>query len=180
MGPIITGIRHRNVFLKALRGIWRTPRAALLLRHTPLQSAACPRMKSSEPPHLFWTGPSQSRRVSGQRTKAPDFIQLRLLPSSPVGGPVLNPEAWGAWVAQSGKHLTSAGVRISRFRGFEPRVGLCADSSEPGSCFGFCGSLSLCPSPARALSLSVSKTNKNIEKLKKKNNSREDPLCFWH
>ena len=23
-------------------------------------------------------------------------------------------------------------------RGFEPRVVLCADSSEPGACFGFC------------------------------------------
>ena len=29
----------------------------------------------------------------------------------------------------------------------EPLVGLCADSSEPGACFGFCVSLSLCPSP---------------------------------
>ena len=26
---------------------------------------------------------------------------------------------------------------------FKPRVGLCADSSEPGACFGFCVSLSL-------------------------------------
>ena len=26
---------------------------------------------------------------------------------------------------------------------FEPRVGLCAHSSEPGACFGFCVSLSL-------------------------------------
>ena len=42
---------------------------------------------------------------------------------------------------------------------FEPRVGLCADSSEPGTCFRFCVSLSLCPSPAHALSLSVSKIN---------------------
>ena len=38
-------------------------------------------------------------------------------------------------------------------REFEPRVGLCADSSEPGACFGFCVSLSLCPSPAHGLSL---------------------------
>ena len=36
----------------------------------------------------------------------------------------------------------------------EPRVGLCADGSEPGACFGFCVSLSLCPSPTRVLSLS--------------------------
>ena len=28
-------------------------------------------------------------------------------------------------------------------REFEPRVGLCADSSEPGACCGFCVSLSL-------------------------------------
>ena len=41
-------------------------------------------------------------------------------------------------------------------REFEPRVGLCADSSEPGACFGFCVSLSLDPSPARALSVSLS------------------------
>ena len=30
--------------------------------------------------------------------------------------------------------------------GFEPRIGLCADSSEPGACFKFGVSLSLCPS----------------------------------
>ena len=41
-------------------------------------------------------------------------------------------------------------------REFEPRVGLCADSSEPGARFGFWVSFSLCPSPARALSVSVS------------------------
>ena len=45
-------------------------------------------------------------------------------------------------------------------RGFEPRVELCADSSEPGACFRFCVSLSLCSSPVHALSLSVSKINK--------------------
>ena len=44
--------------------------------------------------------------------------------------------------------------------GFEPRVRLCADRSEPGTCFGFCVSLSLCPSPAHALSLSLSVKNK--------------------
>ena len=31
--------------------------------------------------------------------------------------------------------------------GFQPRIGLCAHSSEPGACFQFCVSLSLCPSP---------------------------------
>ena len=40
---------------------------------------------------------------------------------------------------------------------FEPRVGLCADSSEPGACCRFCVILSLCPSLAHALSLSVSR-----------------------
>ena len=45
-------------------------------------------------------------------------------------------------------------------REFEPRVRLWADGSEPGACFRFCVSLSLCPSPIHALSLSVSKINK--------------------
>ena len=42
----------------------------------------------------------------------------------------------------------------------EPRVGLWADGSEPGACFRFCVSLSLCPSPVHALSLSVPKIDK--------------------
>ena len=37
-------------------------------------------------------------------------------------------------------------------REFKPHVGLCADSSEPGPCLGFCVSLSLCPSPTGTLS----------------------------
>ena len=53
-------------------------------------------------------------------------------------------------------------------QGFEPRAGLCADSSEPGARFGFRVSLSLCPSPARALSLSLSLSLRKKETLKKK------------
>ena len=40
-------------------------------------------------------------------------------------------------------------------REFKPRIGLCGDRSEPGSCFGLCVSLSLCLSPAHTLSLSL-------------------------
>ena len=40
--------------------------------------------------------------------------------------------------------------------GFEAHVSLCADSSEPGACFGFCVSLSLYPSLTCALSLCLS------------------------
>ena len=76
-------------------------------------------------------------------------------------------EIWGAWVAQSVKRSTSARSR-SRGRGFEPRVRLWADGSEPGACFRFCVSLSLCPSPVHALSLSVPKINKRWKKIKKK------------
>ena len=43
---------------------------------------------------------------------------------------------------------------------FEPRIRLWADGSEPGACFRFCVSLSLCPSLVHALSLSVPKINK--------------------
>ena len=45
-------------------------------------------------------------------------------------------------------------------REFEPRVRVWADGSEPGACVRFCVSLSLCPSPVHALSLSVPKINK--------------------
>ena len=44
-------------------------------------------------------------------------------------------------------------------REFEPHVGLCADSSEPGACFGFCVSLSLSGPPP--LVLCLSKVNKH-------------------
>ena len=54
------------------------------------------------------------------------------------------------------------------FHEFEPRVGLCADSSEPGACFGFCVSLSLsAPSPLM-LCLSVSQEWINVKKIKNK------------
>ena len=42
------------------------------------------------------------------------------------------------------KHQTGSGHDLA-VCGFKPRIGLCADSSEPGACFGFCVSLSLCP-----------------------------------
>ena len=53
-------------------------------------------------------------------------------------------------------------------REFEPHIGLCVNSSEPGACFRFCVSLSLCPSPAQSLSLSFSKKEINIKKKKRK------------
>ena len=60
--------------------------------------------------------------------------------------------------------------------GFEPRVGLWADGSEPGACFRFCVSLSVCPSPVHALSLSVPKINKKRwKKNKKKKVTRIEP-----
>ena len=49
-------------------------------------------------------------------------------------------------------------------REFEPRIGLWADGSEPGACFRFCVSLSLCPFPVHVLSLSVPKINKTKNK----------------
>ena len=42
---------------------------------------------------------------------------------------------------------------------FESHVGLCADSSELGACFGFCVSLALLPSP---LTLSTSQKQINV------------------
>ena len=59
-------------------------------------------------------------------------------------------------MAQSVKVLTldfDSGHDLT-VHGFEPHVRFCADSSESEAYFTFCVSLSLYPSPARALSLS--------------------------
>ena len=63
----------------------------------------------------------------------------------------------GTWGARSAKHQTSAPVTISLFVSSSPTSGsvLTAQSLEPG----FCVSLSLSPSPAGTLSLSLSKIN---------------------
>ena len=70
-----------------------------------------------------------------------------------------NFRVWGApgWLSQLSVNFNSGhDVAIHEF---EPCIWLCADNSEPRACFGFCVSLSLCPSPAHTLSLSLSKIN---------------------
>ena len=76
-------------------------------------------------------------------------------------------------MAQSVKHLTLAQVMISCFVSSSPVLGsvLTAQNLEPAS---DSVSPSLCPSPAHALSLSVSKIKKNIfKKLKKKKKKKK-------
>ena len=58
------------------------------------------------------------------------------------------------------KLLTSSGHDVG-VREFEPCVGLCADNSEPGACFGFCVSLSLSLPCSCSVSLTLSKINKH-------------------
>ena len=70
------------------------------------------------------------------------FTESLLYTHPPSGFSVFQPAIAPGWLSQ-----------IS-VREFEPCVGLHAASSEPGTCFGVCVSLSLCPSPAHALSLS--------------------------
>ena len=69
---------------------------------------------------------------------------------------------WGAWVAQSGKCLTSAQVMISRVVGSSPVSGslLTARSLEPAS-DAVSPSLSAPPPLTLCLSLSPSKINKH-------------------
>ena len=74
-------------------------------------------------------------------------VGTSLPPHAPLGPLLLlgilyiNKGQRGAWVAQLVKRLSS-GHDLS-VRGFKPCVGLCADSSKPGACFGFWVSLSL-------------------------------------
>ena len=51
--------------------------------------------------------------------------------------------------------LSQLGIQLQRVEEFEPRTALCADSSDPGACFGFCLSLSLPLPCSRCLSLSL-------------------------
>ena len=84
-----------------------------------------------------------------------DFLSLLLsLPASPT--PLML-----AWMARSVERLTFRSGHDLAVRGFEPRAGLCADSSEPGACFGFCVSLSFSALPLLILCLSLSKINKH-------------------
>ena len=61
--------------------------------------------------------------------------------------------SWGAWGARSVKRPTFSPGRDLEVHGFELHVGLCADSSKPGACFGFRVSLSLPLPCSRSVSL---------------------------
>ena len=92
----------------------------------------------------------------------PPFVSL----SSKV--PVMNRNGGRGWrlggsVREASDFLSGHNLTV---REFVPRVGLCADSLEPGACLGFCMSLSLCPTPACTLSLSL-KNEQRLKKLKK-------------
>ena len=102
------------------------------------------------------------------------------LQRNPWGESVNSEESWGTWGTQSVKCPTSARSDFdSQSVGLSPRVivGLCADSSEPGACFGFCVSLSLCPSSTctHSLSLSLSKINKHLKKIFKTKQTMKNP-----
>ena len=87
------------------------------------------------------------------------------------------------------RHLGGSASEASAFgsghgltvRGFQPHVGLCADSSEPRACFRFCVSLSrLCPFPDRCLSLSKINTilKKNTETGLETGPVKTDPVAL--
>ena len=81
---------------------------------------------------------------------------LHLMPSSCTCGP--EPLEFLALVASGfcvhGCQGTETNVKT--VHEFEPHIGLCVVSSEPGACFSFCVSLSLFPFPTSSLSLSLS------------------------
>ena len=79
-----------------------------------------------------------------------DWLQLNLHQIHRAPG-------WLSWLSI---HLGSS--HDLKVHEFQPCVGLCATSSEPGACFRFCVSFSLSPSPthARARSLSFSLSQK--------------------
>ena len=84
-------------------------------------------------PHLLSLPLRGQHRDPGRGSSiSPTQMGCQLRGDSPDGG---------TWVAQLVKHFGSGhDLAVDEF---ESRIGLCADSSEPGACFGFCGSLSL-------------------------------------
>ena len=90
-----------------------------------------------------------------QLAKEGNSILLHTSPPSPFKNSPIGAPGWRSRLSvrlQPGHDLA--------VREFEPRVRLWADGSEPGACFRFCVSLSLCPCPVHAVSLSVPKINK--------------------
>ena len=98
------------------------------------------------PPWHSW---GSSIRLCGPHARRP-LQARRCAPRGSLGGEetgkVLHPRTEhgghrqdthrGAWVAQPVKRPTSAQVVISlTVRGFEPRIRLCAERSDPGACF---------------------------------------------
>ena len=90
-----------------------------------------------------------------ERLRLEEFICISI-----IGSPTLLKKVlWGTWVAQSVKHLTPRfGLGHDLLvRGFEPRIGPCADSAEPAWD-------SLSPFPSASLSLSFSVSLSKISK----------------
>ena len=118
----------------------------------------------------WWRGsPAGNFSKNLQAVLIPQIMQNRSV-AFPVGN--LKDTLRGAWVAQLVKCPTLASGHDLAVREFEPHVGLCADSSEPAACFGFCVWLSL-PLPCLC-SVSVPEINK----LKKKKLKRD--TLTWH
>ena len=94
-----------------------------------------------------------------QSVKCPTLARVmisRLMGLSPLSGSVVTAQS----LEPASYSVSPPLLRLSplfTLCEFEPCLGLCGDSSEPGAYFGFCVSLSLCPSPTRALSLSLKK-----------------------
>ena len=108
------------------------------------------------------TGQSLAAGSLSQRTSEGDLCKRFSSPEI-----VTLAHSQGAWVAQPVERPTSAQVTISWFSSSSPVSGSVL-TAEPGACFGFCVSLSLCPSHTHALSLSLSKINKHLKIIKKK------------
>ena len=116
----------------------------------PSQELGC---KSSRNTRCHWATGLESHWVAWRSQVQAGPVLLTWLQ-----GPEQRPPGAPGWLIRlsadfgSGHDLT--------VRRFGPRVGLCADSSEPGACFRFCVSLSLCLFPSHTLSLSLSLSQK--------------------
>ena len=94
--------------------------------------------------------------VSRSRRASHHLVQL----SKRLWLPSLKSCIWGQLGGSVGWAIDSSSGHDLKVCEFRPRVGLCADSSEPGASFRFCVSLSLCAPPLLVLVLSFSLSQK--------------------
>ena len=122
---------------------------------TPMSLPVCTRRPRSTAVTCFLKTPHSKvpshtqccSKTSEPRPREPPLCKWRTLGLLPTTNSTSTFSMIQGRLGGSVKCPTSVQVMNSRFMSSSPAVGLCADSSEPRACFGFCSFLSLSAPP---------------------------------